>query len=79
MIYQFRCQAHGIFEVKQRMMTEHEALCPVCQAPTLRVYSPVTHYWPDCLWNKDGSKQSPDELPIVGKGHPKYTPGGMTK
>jgi len=75
MTYQFRCPAHGISEIKQRMTDTHEALCPICQSPTQRIYSPPIHYWPDVLWNKDGSKQNPDELPPVPNTGTKYFPG----
>ena len=68
MIYQFRCRAHGKFEVEQGMTEEHKASCPKCNAPAQRVYLPVIHYWPDVLWNKDGSRQSPDDLPHVPSG-----------
>lgn len=66
MVYLFRCPAHGEFEVEQGMMETHEALCPICDSPTQRIYTPLMHYWPDSLWHADGSKQSPDKLPPVG-------------
>ena len=75
MIYQFKCSQHGYFEVRQGILEEHKAWCPLCFREGERIYSDVIHYWPDVLWNKDGSKQSPDELPPVGGGHPKYYPG----
>ncbi len=71
MLYQFACNRHKpivSFEVRQPIHDKHKADCPKCRQPARRVYYPVTHYWPDVLWNKDGSKQSPDELPPVGKG-----------
>ena len=66
MIYQYKCKEHGMFEVRQRMEEKHKANCPKCGQFAQRLYSDVIHYWPDCLWNPDGSKQSPDELPPVG-------------
>ena len=78
MIYQFRCPAHGKFDVRQGMMETHEAICPICNGPAQRIYLPLIHYWPDVLWNKDGSKQSPDDLPQVPTGT-KYTHGWSPK
>ena len=63
--YVFECPAHGDFEIKQEMMVYHEAICPICNGPTRRVYLPLTHYWPDVLFDKHGKKQSSDNLPIV--------------
>jgi len=65
MIYIFRCSQHGQFEDNQPMNQEHIANCPVCSQPTQRVYLPLDYYWPNDLWNPDGSRQSPDELPPV--------------
>lgn len=65
MIYQFRCQEHGLFEVSQSMQEEHKARCPTCNREAQRIYLPIIFYFPNCLWNPDGSKQSPDELPPV--------------
>ena len=78
MTYVFRCPTHGKFEVKQRIHQTHEAICPICSEPTRRVYTPLIHYWPDVLWNRDGSRQSPDELPPVPSGT-KWTHGWTPK
>ena len=60
MIYQFRCPMHGVFEINQPMHQHHEAICPVCNGPTQRVYTSATHYWAGQAHNPDGSVQ---ELP----------------
>lgn len=75
MIYQFRCPIDGLFEVEQPMQVEHKANCPECGHPAQRIYLPLDHIWPDVLWHKDGSRQSPDELPPAPRGQGKYYPG----
>lgn len=75
MIYTFKCKEHREFEIRQGMMDEHKAYCPKCGRLAQRVYLPIIHYWPDVLWNKDGSKQSPDELPPVPNDKGKWTHG----
>lgn len=75
MIYVYRCSAHGKFELNQGIHDQHIADCPECDGPATRVFTPSIYYVPDCLWNKDGSKQSPDELPRVYSGQPKYYRG----
>jgi hypothetical protein len=67
-IIRCKCSDCGVFEVEQPMMAEHKATC-TCGKPAQRVYIPLMHFWPDCLWNPDGSKQSPDELPSVPSGN----------
>lgn len=76
--YDFRCDQHGVFEVKQEMLQVHRTVCPKCGEYAQRIYTPVIHYWPDVLWNKDGSKQSPDELPSIPTGT-KWTHGWTPK
>jgi len=75
MRYDFRCMIHGIFEVTQPINAEHVANCPICGEPAERVFTPITHYFPDCLWHKDGSKQDPSELPTVYGGPGRYFHG----
>jgi len=76
-VYQYQCKVHGPFEIKQGMHMEHIASCPVCYEAMDRVFFPNIFYFPDCLWHSDGSKQSPDELPMVPKGRGKYFEGGF--
>ena len=63
------------FEVEQRIMDKHVANCPVCGRPAQRVYTPITHYFNDCLYHMDGSKQDSSELPTVYGGMNKFFSG----
>lgn len=38
--YLFECSEHGRFEVKQPMLDEHKANCPVCGKPAQRIFTP---------------------------------------
>ena len=50
--YEYRCQEHGRFEVKQPIFDKHEANCPNCGKPaerrisllSLRIAEPLTIY-----------------------------------
>jgi len=78
MKYIFRCIDHSyslMFEVEQRIMDEHTANCPICGKPAQRVYTPITHYFNDCLYHMDGSKQDSSELPAVYGGMNKFFSG----
>ena len=66
MKYMFRCDNHVrpfIFEKEQRMNAQHVADCPICHVPARRMYTAPVYYFPNVLWNKDGSRQDPSELP----------------
>ncbi len=39
-VYEYRCHAHGIFEIFQGMHERHEATCPQCGAAMNRVFTP---------------------------------------
>lgn len=74
MIYSFRCQEHGYFEVEQPMHGEHKAKCLICGLPADRVWSTPKWYYdhPKPLFNKDGSydvesPQSPTDFNRVPK------------
>jgi len=56
-------------------MDEHMANCPICGKPAQRVYTPITHYFNDCLYHMDGSKQDSSELPTVYGGMNKFFSG----
>ena len=66
---------HIIFEVEQRIMDKHVANCPICGKPAQRVYTPIIHYFNDCLYHMDGSKQDSSELPTVYGGMNKFFSG----
>ena len=66
MTYEFLCPSCGYeFEVKQPMLTEHEALCPVCRNPARRVYSPPIWMWADSAFRKDGSYREDKDYAIL--------------
>ncbi len=39
MLYLFRCNSHGNFDVMQDMDDKHEANCPECGEPMRRIYT----------------------------------------
>ncbi len=78
MIYLFRCPTHGIQEVKQPLHQYHESLCPICNGPTERVYSPLAFQFGKVDYNKDGSRDLNPDLPIVPSGT-KWTHGWSPK
>ena len=78
MIYKFKCPEHGIFEVNQRIMTEHKAYCPICGILGSRVYQSLPFQFGKADYNKDGSRDLNPDLPDVpSKG--KYTHGWTPK
>lgn len=79
MIYEFRCiNYHGIFEVEQPLMAEHEANCPVCGKPAERIFSPLPHTWKKGDFHEDGSRDLNPDLPHVPEGT-KWTHGWSPK
>ena len=77
MIYVYQCpySPYKSFEVEQSIHAEHKANCPKCGHPAKRVFTPTQHFFKDCLYHKDGSKQDSSELPIVYGGHNKFFSG----
>uniref|UniRef100_A0A6M3J2H3 Putative regulatory protein FmdB zinc ribbon domain-containing protein n=1 Tax=viral metagenome TaxID=1070528 RepID=A0A6M3J2H3_9ZZZZ len=57
MWYEFKCEEHGIFKVKQSIHDEHTAYCPQCGKPAQRIYHGLGRYYdhPAPLYHKDGS------------------------
>ena len=78
MIYIFRCPSHGKFEVKQPIHQTHEAICPICNGPTQRIYTPLPFMFGRSDYHKDGSRDLNPDLPIV-PGGTKYTQGWSPK
>ncbi len=40
-IYGFRCDEHGEFELIQRMVDDHIAICPQCKRMAIRIFYPA--------------------------------------
>lgn len=49
MLYRFKCQEHGEFEVHQPLLADHIANCPACGADGERVYSLLQFVWAGAL------------------------------
>ena len=67
MIYEFKCQQHGVFTVNQPMLSNHESKCPECGEEAQRVFSVTEWIWKGELYRPDGSKrQDSDYAPVMG-------------
>ena len=55
MKYEFFCSEHDVFVVRQPMLADHKAVCPVCSKEARRVFIPLTWKWGDSVFRKDGS------------------------
>jgi putative FmdB family regulatory protein len=55
MTYQFCCEEHGLFEVKQPILSEHKANCPTCGKQAQRIYSRTEWIWAGSAYRPDGS------------------------
>ena len=77
-IYQFRCEEHGYFEIKQGMMDNHIAQCPECGMWMRRVYTSAPFQFGKADYNKDGSRDLNPDLPHVPSGT-KFTHGWTKK
>lgn len=55
MFYQFRCQEHGEFVIRQSINEEHKASCAVCGSPAQRIYLSFQWMWGNSVFRPDGS------------------------
>jgi len=74
LIYLFRCERHGTFDVRQSIFDKHEADCPECGLPGQRIFTSVPFQFGKADYNKDGSRDLNPNLPHVPTGT-KYTHG----
>jgi putative FmdB family regulatory protein len=66
MIYEFKCEQHGVFQVRQSLNDEHKADCPKCQQPAQRIFSTPEWIWKGEAYRPDGSKrQDKDYAPVM--------------
>jgi len=57
MFYEFRCERHGYFQVRQNILATHKANCPQCGEEAQRVYASLEWIWADTLYREDGSRR----------------------
>ena len=67
MIYQFKCQEHGVFEVEQLMLSQHRAKCQ-CGAEGQRIYSTLEWIWVGSAYRPDGSLREDKDYASVMTG-----------
>lgn len=68
LIYIYRCEQHGEFEVRQRMHEEHKANCPQCGKPAQRVFSSPQWIWKGEAYRPDGTRRPDSDYAPVMKG-----------
>ena len=66
MIYEFKCQKHGLFEVNQPLFSEHKANCPECGLLAQRKYHSLDWVWAHSVFRPDGSyREDKDYAPVM--------------
>ena len=68
MIYEFKCEEHGIFEVRQSIFAEHKANCPKCGKISHRVFTSPQWIWAGSLYRPDGSRREDKDYAEVMRG-----------
>ncbi|KKL27004.1 hypothetical protein LCGC14_2389540 [marine sediment metagenome] len=68
MRYDFNCTDHGIFEVEQPILSNHQADCPSCSEEAQRIYSVLGVIWGGSLYRPDGSRREHDDYAPVMRG-----------
>ena len=67
MLYEFKCNEHGLFEVEQSINEEHKANCPECGKPAQRIFSRHQWIFAGSIFRKDGSlREDKDYAPVMG-------------
>jgi putative FmdB family regulatory protein len=65
MKYEYKCQKHGTFEIKQSLFEEHKADCPECGLTAQRIYANLQWIWAYSVYRPDGSRrEDKDYAPI---------------
>jgi len=70
MLYEFKCQEHGAFTVRQPIYLEHAARCPECGVTAQRVFSKPQWIWSGSVYRPDGTLR-PDSDYAMLKGSQK--------
>ena len=65
MIYQFKCEEHGLFEVSQSVFSQHKANCPQCGKQAQRVFSLLQWIWSGSLYREDGSRREQNDYGVL--------------
>ena len=47
LLYEFKCEKHGRFIIKQSILEKHKAVCPECGLQAQRIYSSLDWFWAD--------------------------------
>jgi len=66
MFYEFKCEQHGKFTIRQPMMTEHKANCPECGKQAQRIFLMPQWFWTGSVFRPDGSLRQQDDYASEG-------------
>ncbi len=65
MLYEFKCQEHGRFTVKQPMLADHVASCQQCGNRAQRIYSLLKVVWAGSVFRSDGSLRQDEDYAVL--------------
>ena len=68
MLYEFKCEKCGMFEVRQSIFEGHKAACPECGMPAQRIFSSPQWIWAGSLYREDGSRREEKDYAQVMRG-----------